>query len=252
MSLNSPRIREGSGHYDAPFPFGEIPDHVIVSIGKQIVHRLAVGMGDITGDDWGSIFADSVDGVHRASPIGIADVEWNGCGWSVKTVKHDNPFRARKVRLISGRNSPDYSLGITDPHKNIDHTGRAVLAVWNQRINVAQDAHPDLRIMVLVRNVQTKEFLVFEKEGHRFAAENYRWEYTKPRKKNAHRNLEGFNRLSNKKEFTWQFHGSQFTIHTDIPPSARRFKIMKNVPLVDPAVVLDYVQFSDDWVSILG
>jgi hypothetical protein len=46
----------------------------------RIVHRLAVGHADITGDDFGGIFASAINGVHRGKPLGIADVEWHECG----------------------------------------------------------------------------------------------------------------------------------------------------------------------------
>ncbi|MCY4146405.1 MAG: hypothetical protein OXF90_08085 [Chloroflexi bacterium] len=246
MSSNSPRIRGDSPSYDAPYPIGQIPDGVVLSIGKQIVHRRAVGMGDITGDDFGSIFADSIGGVHKASPVGIADVNWNGCAWSVKTVKAKQPFKQGKVRLISGRNSPDYSLGIENPRANISHTGRAVLSIWNQRVNAALDEHSDMRVMILIRNIETQEFVLFEEEAHRFVPDEYRWE------ENKRKNFCGYDRLTNKQRFTWQPHGSQFTVHRDVPHSARKFKITRSVPLVEPDVVLDYIQFRDNWVEIVG
>jgi hypothetical protein len=112
-----------------------LPDTVLFSIAKQLVHRLAVGHGDITGDDFGTIFANAIGGEHRGSPLGIADVVLNGCAWSIKTVKCNRPYDCRSARFISGRNSPDYSLGISDPRANPEATGRAVLAVWNARVS---------------------------------------------------------------------------------------------------------------------
>jgi len=40
------------------------------------------------------------------------------------------------IWLISGRSSPDYSYGISDPHENVQKTGRAVLEIWNERVNI--------------------------------------------------------------------------------------------------------------------
>ena len=39
----------------------------------------------------------------------------------------------KTIRLISGRNSPDYSLGMSDPRAKLDSTGHAVLSICNKR-----------------------------------------------------------------------------------------------------------------------
>ena len=242
--MREPHIRGRGAIPRGPYPIGQIPDKVLVEISKQVVHRLGIGMGDITGDDFGTIFANSIEGDHRTRPIGIADVAWNGSGWSVKTVKSNNPFRMRRVRLISGRNSPDYSLNIQNPRADIQATGRAVLAIWNARVNEALDEFDELRIVVFVRNIDTREFVIFEEDAQRFVPDDYEWRVNKSG------NLEGFEKLSGIRRFTWQPHGSQFTIHREIPASSRHFSIVPDVPIVDPASVLAYVRYRDGWVNI--
>ena len=54
------RIRGKSSQRDSLYPLGEITREVAISIGKQIVHRLAVGQGNITGDEFGNMFATAV------------------------------------------------------------------------------------------------------------------------------------------------------------------------------------------------
>jgi hypothetical protein len=217
---------------------------VIHAIGRQIIHRLAIGHGDITGDDFGTIFANAVGGDHRARPIGVADVTMNGCAWSIKTVKVPRPFSHERVRLISVLHSPGYSLDISGPRANPANTGRAVLAIWNARVNEALDECDDLRIIALVRNVDTKEFVIFEEEATRFNAGDYQWGF------NRNRNLEGRTRGGGLHQFTWQPHGSQFTIIRPIPASARRFKITHNVPTVMPDTVLASIGYRESWISI--
>ena len=56
-----------------PYPLGEFPDSVAIEIGWHVVHRLAVGHADITGDDFGGIFASAIGGQHKGKPLGIAD-----------------------------------------------------------------------------------------------------------------------------------------------------------------------------------
>ena len=225
---------------------GQIPDKVLVEVGRQIVHRQAVGMGDITGDDFGTIFAKSVGGEHRSRPLGLADVVYNGCAWSLKTHKYAHPFRRKDVRLISGRNSPDYSLGIENPHSNPDATGHAVLAIWNSRVNQGKEEHQDLRIAVLLRNIEAGEFALFEEEARRFAPDDYRWSF------NGKNNMEGRDKASGTHRFTWQPHGSQFTIIRDVPGSARQFSIIRQVPMIPLESILASVGYKPDWIKIHG
>lgn len=151
--MKHPKLRD-SKHLitNELYPIGDIPKEYIVKIGGHVVYPIHSGRADMTGDDWGDIFADAIGGKHLASPVGIADVELGNMAWSMKTVKSTNVFECESIRLISGRCSPDYSFGITDPHENIQRTGDAVLAVWNERINIARDHYNQVRESILIRN----------------------------------------------------------------------------------------------------
>lgn len=112
--MDHPRLRDtGRLHSKELYPLGEIPDVIIQKIGRHFVFLLCTGRKDITGTDWADAFAEAVGGKHLDSPVGIADVVVDNMAWSMKTVKHADPFAAKTVRLISGRCSPDYSYGIT-------------------------------------------------------------------------------------------------------------------------------------------
>ena len=215
-----------------------------MAIGKTIVHRLAVGHGDISGDDFGTIFADAVEGQHRTKPLGIADVEWDGCAWSVKTVQGRQD--ATRVRLISGRNSPDYSLGISDSRANANATGRAVLEIWNARVDEAMAEWDELRVVVFVRDMAAREFVIFEEEAQRFVPDDYEWEF------NKRRTLDGYEKATGEHRFVWQPSGSQFSIYRAVPGSARRFRIVQNVQIVEPAAILAYINYREDWIGIDG
>lgn len=118
--MKHPRLKDGKRlQTSEPYSINELPDDLLVSIGGYLIHLLYIGRKDISGSDWGDAFADAIDGIHLDSPVGIADVVLGKMAWSMKTVKNANPFKAERVRLISGRCSPDYSYGITDPHKDI-------------------------------------------------------------------------------------------------------------------------------------
>ena len=92
--------------------------------------------------------------------------------------------------------------------------------------------------------MQVREFVIFEEETHRFTPDDYTWAFNK---KN---NLEGVNVATGTHQFTWQPHGSQFTIIRSVPGAARRFSNRSNVPLVNVADVLDRIQFQADWIKI--
>jgi hypothetical protein len=209
-----------------------------------MTYNFTVGKSDIDGEDWGDIFAKAINGGHLNSPVGIADVLYEGMAWSVKSVKTEKPLITKKIRVISGRCSPDYSYGISDPHEDIQKTGSAVLGIWNERINIAKEKYEPLRTSILVRNFNTLEFLLFEKEAERFIVKDYIW------KENRNGNLEGYDVLSNKHIFTWQPHGSQFTILYDIPVSAKRFKI-RRPPVLDFEKTMENIGFDQSWITIL-
>ena len=73
MAYQGPRLR-GGWNSPTPYPLGQIPDSIILSIASDIVYSTAVGRRDLSGDDWGDIFAEAINGEHFKSPLGIADV----------------------------------------------------------------------------------------------------------------------------------------------------------------------------------
>lgn len=217
---------------------------MIISIASYFAYLLYVGRKDISGNDWGDAFAKAIDGIHLDSPIGIADVVKGKMAWSMKTVKSSNPLTTKKVRLISGRCSPDYSYGITDPHEDIEKTGRAVLGIWNERINLALDNYNPVRTSVLVRSEDCLSYCLFEEDIHRYPSNDYIWEV------NNNGNLIGKSIVTGETAFTWQPHGSQFTIHTSIPHNAVRFTIQKP-PVISQDAILSAMGFDSSWVKIL-
>lgn len=243
--MRHPRLRDGHKLItDEIYPINEIPDDIIVRIAGYFAYLLYMGRKDISGEDWGDAFANAVEGIHLGSPIGIADVTKGRMAWSMKTVKNPDPFKARRIRLISGRCSPDYSYGINDPHEDIEKTGRAVLGIWNERINLALDNYNPVRTSVLVRSEDCLRFCLFEEDTRRYPSNNYRWEV------NKNGNLIGRSISDGKICFTWQPHGSQFTVHTEIPHNAIRFSL-KRPPVISPDSILSTIGFDSSWVEII-
>lgn len=242
--MSYPRLRDGKHRFrNEPYALGVIPNDVVYEIGKWIAYNFAVGKRDINGEDWGDIFAKSINAKHLNSPIGLADVVLDNMAWSVKSIKNKNPHACRVARVISGRCSPDYSYGITDPHKDVQATGTAVLGIWNERINIAKDRFEPLRSIILIRNPENLEFCLYEHELSRYNTADFEWQ------KNKNGNLVGRHRDTAKHYFTWQPHGSQFTIVHNIPNSATKFSL-KAPPVLDFDSTLKSIGFTNDWVTI--
>ena len=222
---------------------GEFPKSLIYEISKWIVYHFAIGKSDISGEDWGDMFAKGANGNHLSSPLGLADVVLDEGAWSVKSVKNNAPHECKTIRVISGRNSSDYSYGISNPHEDPQKTGTAVLNIWNERVNIAVDEYMNLRSAILIRNVNTLEFTLFETEINRFVTKEYIWSV------NSNGNLEGIERTPDKHKFTWQPHGSQFTIIYTVPSSAVRFQI-KRPAVLDFNKTMEQIGFDESWVSI--
>lgn len=243
--MNTPRLRDSNKRKcSVPFELSQIPEELIIKLGGYFIYLIYSGRKDFQGNDFGDAFADAIGGTHLASPLGIADVEYKKIAWSVKTVKLTSPFNANSVRLISGRCSPDYSYGINDPHEDIQKTGTAVLNIWNERINIAHDNYTSIRVMILGRSSDLSQYVLFEDECQRYKTSDYIW------KENKNGNLTGFHKKTNTHMFTWQPHGSQFTIHKAIPETAKKFSI-KLPPVLNKDDVLKNLQFDPSWISIL-
>ena len=236
------RTRDGTQRHE-PYPLSEFTEEVIQSVSRSIVHLKAVGHADLSGEQFSQMFADAISGQSHGQPLGIADVSWNGCCWSIKTVKRNDPHGVARVRLISGRNSPVYSSDISDPFADIQATGQSVLDIYNERINTARQDHSDIRLLVLIRNMASREFTLFERPIIPYAVNNYRWET------NTGGNFEGYE--GDRHLFTWQPHGSQFTIIEPVPEGATRFRITKEPRLIEAQDILDAVEFTPDWVETL-
>lgn len=223
---------------------GQIPDSIILSIASNIVYSRAVGRKDLSGDDWGDIFAASVNGIHLKSPLGVVDIVLGHTAWSAKTVKLRNPAEASRVRLISARAAPIFSFGNQDSFSDIQATGDQVLQIWNARIEEAMQQYPHLRTVILIRNMENFQFKVFEISTVQFDPRNYTWSL------NRQRNFEGYNVQDGVHTFTWQPHGSQFTIIRQVSGSARSFEV-KKPDIQDAEQFLTNLGFGEDWVKFL-
>lgn len=110
-------------------------------------------------------------------------------------------------------------------------------------MNEAHGEYDDLRIVVMLRNIAKLEFLLMEHEAHRYTPSDYVWGLK------SGRNFIGRDAATGVHRFTWQSSGSQFTIHHAIPASARRFRIVRQPPIVGEQAVLDSISFDESWIQ---
>ena len=161
----------------------------------------------------------------------------------MKTVKTTNPFTTKSVRLISGRCSPGYSYGIENPHDDIQRTGNAVLAIYNSRVQISYTDHNPVRTMVLVRDKKLQNFVIFETELHEYNLADYVWN------ENSNGNIIGTRKSDGVHCFSWQPHGSQFTIIDQVPDQTIKFRV-KTPPKLSVEQALKTMNFDQSWITI--
>ncbi len=228
-----------------PYSLNQFSREFPFTLGKEIVYLLASkGKPVLEGSEWEEIFATCIGAAWKPSNVGLDDVVLGNTAWGAKTVKATNPATQQKVRLISGRNSPVYSFGETiDQKHNPNLVGRSVLEIWNERVSSVREKFQNLRTVVLVKSDDLTEVVVFEFDTIRYDPELFIWEW------NKNGNLVGHEKAMKEHCFTWQPHGSQFTIIENVPHNSLLIKIKKPDHL-DKEAVLTALGFDKTWVSV--
>jgi len=242
----SPKLRTVNKSVTA-YPLNQFNSDFPYILGQEIVYLLASkGRADLQGNEWEQIFALCIGAEWKPSNVGLDDVEMGNTAWGAKTVKSTvKDFKnLKQVRLISGRNSTVYSYGGTiDVTADPNEVGEQVLEIWNERVSAVRMKFKHLRTVVLVKSNDLSQVAVFEFDTIRYDFElfNFIW--------NKSGNLEGFVKGTKTKRFTWQPHGSQFTIHEKVPEETLILKI-KQPKILDKGKILSAIGFDKSWVTI--
>lgn len=190
------------------------------------------------------MFAEAIGAEWRPSNVGLDDIVLGNCTWGAKTIKANNPWAVQKIRLISGRNSPVFSYGSRiDPTAPPAPVGRDILDIWNTRVDAVRSKYKHVRTVVLIKSNDLLRLTVFEIETLRYDPELYEWTW------NQRNNLEG--RRNGEHRFTWQPHGSQFTIIEGVPELKLCLRL-RQPQKVSPASVFRDVGYDDSWVEIVS
>jgi hypothetical protein len=242
----SPKLRTVE-KYKPPYPLNNFPKSLALELGKEIVYLLACRgeTARVEGSDWEEIFACLVGANWKPSNVGLDDIVLEQTAWGAKTVKNKRPSTVSKVRLISGRNSPIYSFGDTEISEcEPNELGGKILSIWNERVAGIRKLYQHLRTVVLVKSNDLLELAIFEFETVIYPTDQFWWQW------NENNNLEGFSKGTDNHIFTWQPHGSQFTIIENVPASRLAIKI-KQPPHQNRELVLKSIEFDESWVEIL-
>lgn len=240
----SPRLRTVT-KVAPPFPLNRFPRDFGFKIAREIVYLLATkGKPVIEGPEWEEIFANCIGATWKPSNVGLDDVVLDNCAWGAKTVKYTNPAKAKTIRLISGRNNPRFSFGVEETSEDPEISGRQVLAIWNERVSAIRKFFKHVRTVVLIKSNTLEEVAVFEFETIRYDPELYYW------KRNKRGNLEGYEQSSSLHKFTWQPHGSQFTIIENVLDDCLIIRI-KMPKKLKKEQVLKSLGFDKSWVTIV-
>lgn len=233
--------------YKPPYPLNRFPENLAVDLGREVVYLLATRgrKARLEGQDWEEIFARLVGAEWKPSNVGLDDVILEQTAWGAKSVKNRKPSSVSRVRLISGRNSPVYSFGDSEISEvDPNELGEKVLAIWNERVAAIRKLYRHVRTVVLLKSNDLLELAVFEFETVIYPEDQFWWQW------NERNNLEGFTKSGDQHVFTWQPHGSQFTIIEQVPDDRLAIKI-KEPPQLDRVSVLESIKSDDSWVEVI-
>lgn len=229
-----------------PYLLNSFPNSFGLKLARELVYLLSTkGKPVLEGPEWEEIFANCIGAKWKPSNVGLDDITLDSCAWGAKTVKSSKPSTQNIVRLISGRNSPTYSFGdsktiTADPN----HVGKNVLSIWNERVSAIRKLYKHVRTVVLLKSTSLHEVAVFEFDTIRYDPDLFIWSW------NARSNLEGYNKSNNFHRFTWQPHGSQFTILEETPADCLIIRIKTPPKPLNKSKYLESIGFDKSWVSI--
>ena len=119
-----------------------------------------------------------------------------------------------------------------------------VISIWNERVASVRSRFKNVRTVILMKSDDLLELAVFEHETIMFDHKNYTWGW------NVRGNLEGHG-ADGCHKFTWQPHGSQFTIVEKVPEKILAIRVKKPEPLPKNEV-LEKLGFDSSWVEVIS
>lgn len=243
--MTRPRIRQRNP-FPPPYPLNQFPDGFVQRVGRQVVYLVGTrASARIAGEDWERIFSFGIGASWQPSNVGLDDINLNDAAWGAKSVQNKRPHAVSRLRLVSGRNSPDYSYGSRPEDATI--LGAMVLEIWNERVADVRRRYRHVRTAVLIKGPQLHELTIYEKETMAFDVDRFSWAW------NSNGNLVGSDLVTGNHRFTWQPSGSQFTIVDEVPDDALKLKLRTPESPTEESIerYLDSIGYDESWVTVV-
>jgi hypothetical protein len=243
--MERPKLRNVE-KYEPLYPLNLFPKDFGLNLGKELIYFLSTrATPRLEGTDWEEIFARLVEASWKPSNVGLDDIVLEQMAWGAKTLKNAKPFTVEKIRLISGRNSPVYSYGDEIvSNRDPKELGDKIVSIYNERVAAVRKLYKHLRTVVLIKSDDLLEVSACEFETIMYDINTYKWQW------NEKNNLEGYTRQDQHK-FTWQPHGSQFTIIENVPENRLKIRI-KQPPIIEKTDVFEKIKFNESWVEVVS
>lgn len=110
-------------------------------------------------------------------------------------------------------------------------------------MSAIREKFQNLRTVVLIKSNDLTEVVVFEFETIRYDPELFAWEW------NKNGNLRGIEKSTKEHLFTWQPHGSQFTINEKVPEKSLIIRI-KQPETLNKEDILKAMGFDKSWITV--
>ena len=218
----------------------QLPDDIVRSLAAGVLAESLFHGITLSGEAFERAWARAVGGKIETSPATLVDVRVGETAWSCKTTQHKK--LSGTVRVIVGRCDPRYSMG--EEYIGASAIGRAVLQIYNERVDVAQEGCRSLRTVVLLRDEQNKRYGIYERSLSHVEDSDYEWGY------NDRGNLEGKSLITGEHEWTWQPGGAQLTLLDQVPSSFVVFSVLGDIPRMGIDDVLAQIGYRDSWITI--
>jgi hypothetical protein len=222
------------------YPLNHFNKDLITELARELVVKQRTSSSILTGEEFERMFAVAMDTPYQRT-FDFADVKKEQTGWGCKTLSKKNPFtETDKIQGLICKRVPLTDLdGMTrkSPPKQI---GEAILNDWNRRVLEARETHPDLRIVVLLRNSALTKFSMFEFMALTYDPKGFNWKW------NSRGVLEGYQ--GDSKKFSWVKSQSLYIYRRAKCPTM--FTVPK-FPKISKEVVLRDINYDDGCLTVM-
>ncbi len=207
----------------------------VQELGKDLTFLLATrGRLELDNEEW----ARTLERATRSESSGRAILRRARC------FRVWHPFATRHVSLTNTLHLPvDFDKAVSECAADPNKLGAMILETWNKSLSVVRGFDEE-RFSVLFAGKDSSSAVFFEVPIVSFEPSEYVWEW------NEDEGLDGYEKGTDVQRFTWQPHGSQFTVISRVPDNRLKLRI-RRPQLLDRDSVLEQLKFDPSWVEIV-